>query len=98
MGVANYIDKKITKEEDFDTWRVRTLHRVQEDVLKWRNAALLKERKQLYCKNGVCHSVLMELEYWDPMTMVLVDGMHLLFISLLQYHARMVLGMDSAGS
>ena len=67
-------------------------------MLKWRNAASPKEHKQLYHKNSVHHSVLMELEYWDPTTIVPVDGMHLLFIGLLQYHARMVLGMDSAGS
>ena len=52
----------------------------------------------VYNKTGVCHSVLMELEYWDPTSMVLVDGMHMFFIRLLQYHAQTVLGMDSAGS
>ena len=98
MGVTNYIDKNIAKEKDFDAWRVRTLQRVQEDALKWRNATSLKERKRLYGKTGVRHSVLMELEYWDPTSMVPVDGMHLFFIGLLQYHARTVLGMDSAGS
>ena len=41
---------------------------------------------------------MMELEYWDLTTMVPVDGMHNLFIGLLQYHAQMVLGMDSTGS
>ena len=57
-----------------------------------------KERKRLYNKTGVRHSVLMELVYWDPTTMIPVDCMHLFFIGLLQYHARMVLGMDSAGT
>jgi hypothetical protein len=98
MGVANYIDKNIAKKENLDAWRVRTLQTVQEDALKWRDATSLKERKRLYGKTGVRHSVLMELEYWDPTTMVPVDGMHLFFIGLFQYHARTVLGMDSAGS
>jgi hypothetical protein len=98
MGIANYIDKKIAKEKDFDAWRVRTLRRVQEDALKWWNAASPKERKRLYSETGVRHSVLMELEYWDPTTMVPVDGMHLFFIGLLQYHAQTVLRMDLAGS
>jgi hypothetical protein len=40
----------------------------------------------------------MELEYWDPTIMVPIDGMHNLFLGLLQYHARTVLGMDSAGT
>jgi hypothetical protein len=98
MGIANYIDKNTAKEKDFDAWRVRTLERVQEDAQKWRNAASVKERKRLYGKTGVRHSVLMELEYWDPTTMVPVDGMHLFFLGLLQHHARTVLGMDAAGS
>lgn len=97
MGVANYVDKNITKE-GIDSWRTRTLQKVREDAQKWRNAASPKERKRLYSKTGVRYSVLMELEYWDPTTMVPVDGMHIFFLGLLQYHARTVLGMDSAGS
>jgi hypothetical protein len=97
MGTANYINKNAAKE-DFDAWKVRTFQRVQEDAQKWRSATSGKERRRLYSKTGVRHSVLMELEYWDPTTMVPVDGMHNLFLGLLQYHARTVLGMDSAGS
>ncbi|KAH8999754.1 hypothetical protein EDB92DRAFT_1763848, partial [Lactarius akahatsu] len=66
--------------EDFDAWKVRTFQRVQEDAQKWRSATSEKERKRLYSKMGVHHSVLMELEYWDPTTMVPVDGMHNLFL------------------
>jgi hypothetical protein len=98
MGIANYVNRNAAKEENFDSWRVRTLETVKEDAEKWRNATSQKERKRLYGKTGVRHSVLMELEYWDPTTMVPVDGMHIFFVGLLQYHARTVLGMDSAGS
>jgi hypothetical protein len=98
MGAANYIDRNTSKETNFDLWSVRSLQRVKEDAQKWRNATSPKERKRLYSKTGIRHSVLMELEYWDPTTMVPVDGMHIFFIGLLQHHARTVLGMDSAGS
>lgn len=98
MGIANYVNRNATKEENFDSWRVRTLEMAKEDAEKWQNVTSQKERKQLYGKTGICHSVLMELEYWDPTTMVPVDGMHIFFVSLLQYHARTVLRMDSAGS
>jgi hypothetical protein len=57
-----------------------------------------KEHKWLYGKTGVHHSVLIELEYWNPTTMVPIDCMHLFFISLLQYHAQTVLGMDLGGT
>jgi Transposase family tnp2 len=98
MGTANYIDRNVAKEANLDLWRVRTLQKVQEDADKWQRATSQKERKRLYGKTGVRHSVLMELEYWNPTTMVPVDCMHLFFIGLLQYHARTVLGMDSAGT
>ena len=98
MGIANYINKKAAKEENFNLIRPCTLQRVQEDACMWRSATSQKERKQSYTKTGVRHSVLMELEYWDPTTMVPVDCMHLLFLGLLQYHARTVLGMDLAGN
>ena len=98
MGIANYVDRNDAKEGNFDLWRVRTLQRVQEDARKWRSATSQKERKRLYNKTGVRHSVLMELVYWDPTTMIPVDCMHLFFIGLLQYHTRTVLGMDSAGT
>ena len=38
MGIANYIHKDAAKEENFNSWKVRTLQRVQEDAEKWRNA------------------------------------------------------------
>jgi hypothetical protein len=86
MGIANYVDRNDAKEGNFDLWRVRTLQRVQEDACKWQSATSQKECKWLYNKTGVCHSVLMELVYWDPTTMIPVDCMHLFFIGLLQYH------------
>ena len=95
MGVANYIDWNAAKEENLDSMRPCTLQRVQEDARKWQIATSQKEHKWLYNKNGVRHSVLMELEYWNPTTMVPVDCMHLFFIGLLQYHMRTVLGTDS---
>ncbi|KAH9954513.1 hypothetical protein BC827DRAFT_1094047, partial [Russula dissimulans] len=54
----------------------------------WQKADSPKNRKKVYSNTGVHHSVLMELEYWDPTTMVPVDCMHLLFIGLSQYHAQ----------
>jgi hypothetical protein len=98
MGISNHVDKKAAKAEHFDCWKTRSFQKVQEDAQKWRRATSAKERKRLYNKTGVRHSVLMELEYWDPTIMVPIDGMHNFFLGLLQYHARTVLGMDTAES
>lgn len=97
MGTANYIDRNTAKDENVESWKVRSLQTLRDHARRWREARSPKERKQVYNKNGVRYSVLMELEYWDPTTMVPVDCMHLLFLGLSQYHARSVLGMDSAG-
>ena len=98
MGISNHVDRNAAKAEHFDSWNTRTFQKVQEDAQKWWSAASAKERKRIYNKTGVRHSVLMELEYWDPTTMVPIDGMHNFFLSLLQYHARTVLRMDSVAS
>ena len=95
MGATNYIDWNAAKGEIFDSMRPCTLQRFQEDACKWQSTTSQKECKQLYSKTDVHHSVLMELEYWDPTTMVPLDCMHLFFIGLLQYHTQTVLGMDS---
>jgi hypothetical protein len=87
MGIANHIDRNAAKAEHFDSWKTHTLQRVQEDAQKWCSAMSVKDCKRLYKKTGVCHSVLMELKYWDPTVMVPIDGMHSFFLGLLQYHA-----------
>ena len=98
MGIANHINRNAAKSSNFDSWKPRTLQRVQEDAQKWHSATMAKDRKWLYNRTGIHHSVLMELECWDPTIMVPIDGMHNFFLGLLQYHAQTVLGMDSAGS
>ena len=87
MGIANHVDRDAAKAEHFNSWKTCTFQRVQEDAQKWRSATSVKECKRLYNKTGVCHSVLMELEYWDLTIMVPIDGMHNFFLSLLQHHA-----------
>ncbi len=74
MGITNHVDRNDAKEGNFDLWRVYTLQRVQEDARKWQSATSQKECKWLYNKTGICHSVLMELVYWDPTTMIPVDA------------------------
>ncbi|KAF8263640.1 hypothetical protein EI94DRAFT_1596422 [Lactarius quietus] len=98
MGISNHVDKKAAKVEHFDCWKTCSFQKVQEDAQKWRSATSVKERKRLYNKTSICHSVLMELEYWDLTIMVPIDGMHNFFLGLLQYHAQTVLGMDTAES
>lgn len=40
----------------------------------------------MFKKYGIHWSELLELEYWDPATFVVIDGMHTLFLRIVRYH------------
>lgn len=61
---------------------------------EWRDATTKKERKHLFAQTGVRWSPFWKLDYYDPTTMVAVDTMHNLFLGLVQFHVREVLGIE----
>ncbi|KZT04242.1 uncharacterized protein LAESUDRAFT_658222 [Laetiporus sulphureus 93-53] len=88
----------LTKQEinniDMHTWRMKTRSDVFKAAQEWRNASTKTRRSALFKRNGVRWSELMRLPYWDPTRSVIVDAMHNLFLGLVQYHARTIVGMD----
>jgi hypothetical protein len=63
---------------------------------EWRDATTRKERKLLFAQTGVRWSPFWKLDYYDPTRMGAVDTMHNLFLGLVQFHVREVLGIDDA--
>ena len=63
-------------------------------ALRWRNATSANERDSAFKETGVRWSALYELEYWNPTAMLAADPMHNLFLGLVQYHCRIVMGID----
>ncbi|KAF8837230.1 hypothetical protein BDN67DRAFT_909619, partial [Paxillus ammoniavirescens] len=55
---------------------------------RWRDATTKKERDVIFKETGICWSELLRLLYWHPTHSMVVDGMHTLFLSLVQFHFR----------
>ena len=77
-----------------ETWQKRTREELAQHAAAWRDAPNKTTRKKLYKKNGVRWSEFWRLSYWDPTKFVVIDGMHSLFLRIVQHHLRVFLGMD----
>lgn len=80
---------------DMQGWTMKTREDIIRFAEEWRNATTKTQQKALYQKNGVRWSQLLRLPYWDPTRSLVVDGMHNLFLGLVQYHVRSIIGMDT---
>jgi hypothetical protein len=58
---------------------------------EWLEAPSKAARGHVFTRTGVRWSELLRLPYWDPTRTVVVDGMHNLFLGLVQFHVRSVL-------
>jgi hypothetical protein len=79
---------------DWWTWKPASREEQRIAALKWLNAPNKTQRAKVYKETGVRWSPLWDLPYWDPTKYVVVDGMHNLFLGLVKYHFREVLGME----
>jgi hypothetical protein len=106
-GAASHASKeffcslcKLKKPEinnlDQTTWPARTREEIKVAAQEWRDAQTRAERKRLFAKNGVRWSPFWKLEYYDPTSMAATDVMHNLFLGLVQFHVREVLGIEEA--
>ena len=80
---------------DRRTWPTRTIEALKKAAEEWRDATTTSERKRLFKKNGVRWSPFWNLEYYNPTKMVVADPMHNLFLGLVQFHIREVLGISN---
>ncbi len=88
------LPRKFINNIDIDNWIRRDCVSLKSHAEQWRDAPSRKEQKRLFAKNGVRWSALWELEYFDPTTMIVVDSMHNLFLGLVHYHFRYVIGIS----
>ena len=79
---------------DQTTWPTRTRAMQKKAAEEWRDATTKKERKHLFAQTGVRWSPFWKLDYYDPTKMGGVDTMHNLFLGLVQFHVRQVLGIE----
>jgi hypothetical protein len=82
---------------DFSSWPRQTWQEHLKAAEAWRDATSRAQRKRLFKATGIRWTELLRLPYWDPTHHVVVDGMHNLFLGLVQFHFRHVLGIDQSG-
>ena len=84
-GISNF---------DVDTFEARTVEDLKHAAEQWKLAKSEAERSALFNQNGVRWSEFWRLPYFNPIKQVVVDGMHTLFLGLVEYHIRQILGID----
>ena len=77
-----------------ETWQMKTKDELYGQAVAWRDAPSKAARKKLYKKTGVRWSELWRLSYWDPTKFVIIDGMHTIYLRIVQHQCRVVLGLD----
>ncbi|EPS92628.1 hypothetical protein FOMPIDRAFT_9026, partial [Fomitopsis schrenkii] len=77
---------------DMGKWTKKTRDELYQHAVAWRDAPNKAMRKRLYKEFGVRWSEFWRLSYWDPTKFVVIDGMHSLFLRIVQHHVRRVLG------
>lgn len=89
---------KISKADlsnfDLNTFEPRTVDELRQAAEEWKLAKSEVDRVTLFSKTGVRWSEFWRLPYFNPIKQVVVDGMHTLFLGLVEYHIRHVLGID----
>ncbi|KZP26232.1 hypothetical protein FIBSPDRAFT_703764, partial [Athelia psychrophila] len=75
-------------ETDPELWVPRDSGALRRAAYAWKNATSKAERDAIFAKFGVRWSELWRLSYYDPIRMLIIDGMHNLFEGLVQFHCR----------
>lgn len=81
---------------DPSKWTHRNVDVLRKAAEQWRDAGSKAQRKAIFEKYGVRWSEFWRLPYYDPIRMLVIDGMHNLFEGLVQLHCRYILCIDKA--
>jgi hypothetical protein len=89
------IEKSDMNNIDWTSWEKRNHKNHLNQSQEWKNATSKKMQNKIFQDYGVWWSEMMHLPYWDPTQHVVVDGMHNLFLGLVQFHCCVVLGIST---
>lgn len=82
---------------DWRSWKPRDVTVLRDQAFAWKNAKCEADRDTIYKAYGVRWSELWRLSYWNPLKMLVIDGMHNIFEGIVAYHIREILGVDRPG-
>ena len=79
---------------DRDSWVARCWKDILDAGYRYLRAPDQQTRNRLFQEHGVRWSAFMELPYWNNIISVVVEGMHNLFLGIIQHHFRTILSLD----
>jgi hypothetical protein len=83
---------------DYDNWKRRMCKEHRAAAEEWKNAETKSERDKVFRRHGVRWSELLRLPYWDPVQFIIINGMHNLFLGVVQHHFRNLITIDKQAS
>jgi hypothetical protein len=86
--------QRLRGRADYENWKKRDVEELRRSAIAWRDAAKSSERNRIFDSSGVRWSPCWHLPYYNPVQMLVVDGMHCLFRNLAEDHARDLLKLD----
>ena len=89
------LNKKDINELDMSKWIPRTHSEQLEAAIKWRDAPSISEQKKTFDSQGLRWSELFNTISLDFMESIVIDGMHNLFLGLVQHHCWFILGINT---
>ena len=90
------LHKDQINQVDPEFWAPRDSGVLRQAAFAWKNATSKADRDNIFAKYGVRWSELWRLSYYDPVRMLVIDGMHNLFEGLVQFHCRYVLAINAS--
>lgn len=82
------------RDLDFVSWRPRSEEEFRTLAAEWLAKTTTKAREKHFKKYGVRHSALLRLPYWNPITMLCPDPMHIWYLGAFVTLCRYIWGMD----
>ncbi|KIK76307.1 hypothetical protein PAXRUDRAFT_170342, partial [Paxillus rubicundulus Ve08.2h10] len=77
-----------------ESWRHHTYQEHMESMTKWRDPQKQKDYNIIFKETRVQWFELIHLPYWDPTHFLAINGMHHLFLGLVQSHFRDLIVID----
>ncbi|RXW18043.1 hypothetical protein EST38_g7821 [Candolleomyces aberdarensis] len=79
-------------DTDSDPFKLMTQEEYRRAASDWRDAMTKAQRNAIFKRTGIRYSVLLELDYWNPVSYVVIDGMHTLFLGIVRHRFRVIVG------
>ena len=89
------LNKGSINELDRSKWIPCTHSEQLEVAIKWRDAPSISEQKKTFDSQGLRRSELFNTISLDFMESIVIDGMHNLFLGLVQHHCWFILGINT---